>query len=239
MVNLLDNFALGAAEAITFGLLGLYLRAMDLGGCVAGIGLSLAVVYGTGTRGFLLVATFVIVGSVATRWGYAAKDHLGIAQKKSGQRTALHAVAKLFVPAACALASPFATNPTSLKAAFVAATAAALADTLGTEVGQLCGNKPVLILRRQTVVPGTPGAVSWQGLLAGMVGTVLIGVEGVGVGILQVNQLGLLFPATVLALLAESVCGELSPRIAFLTNPVRNLAVTAMAAVLMILMTVH
>ena len=52
----------------------------------------------------------------------------------------------------------------------VAALAEATADTLSSELGEVLGGQPFLITTGQRVLPGTDGAVSLAGTLAGTMG---------------------------------------------------------------------
>jgi len=72
--------------------------------------------------------------------------------------------------------------------AYVGALAASTADDWATELGVLAANIgpesssqrrwPLLLTTRRPVAPGTPGAVSWLGLVAAAVGAWLIGLVG-------------------------------------------------------------
>jgi uncharacterized protein (TIGR00297 family) len=61
---------------------------------------------------------------------------------------------------------------------FCAAFAAANADTWATEIGALSNTQPRLITTMKSVEPGTSGAVSWLGSIAGFCGALLVGLAG-------------------------------------------------------------
>ena len=65
--------------------------------------------------------------------------------------------------------------------ALVGSIAAALADTLETEIGSLWAKKAFLLTNLEWVSPGTPGAVSLVGSLAGVSACVIIGVGAAAV----------------------------------------------------------
>ncbi len=58
---------------------------------------------------------------------------------------------------------------------FFAALSAALADTLGSEIGLLSKKKPVLITTLEKVEPGTDGGVTVLGMYASLIGGTAIG----------------------------------------------------------------
>jgi len=74
-----------------------------------------------------------------------------------------------------AAASPTLTRlpPELFLFAFAGSIAAALGDTLSSEIGGVFDN-PRLITTLERVEPGTDGAVTWEGEVAGLTGTVLI-----------------------------------------------------------------
>src|SRR5699024_7821508 len=61
--------------------------------------------------------------------------------------------------------------------AFAGSLAAAMADTLSSEIGGLF-DTPRLITTLEPVPPGTDGGVTWQGVVAGLFGSLLIAVLG-------------------------------------------------------------
>ena len=105
-------------------------------------------------------------------------------------------------------------TPDAAFAAFTAAWAAALADTLGTEVGSLARN-PVSLLDARRVPPGTPGAVSWQGTLAGAAGALAIASVGFAAGLIPLSLVWVVAAAGVAGSLCESLIAELGARRGF------------------------
>jgi uncharacterized protein (TIGR00297 family) len=63
--------------------------------------------------------------------------------------------------------------PAASLFAFAGSLAAAMADTLSSELGGLFDD-PRLITTFERVPPGTDGGVTWQGELAGLLGAVLV-----------------------------------------------------------------
>ena len=120
--------------------------------------------------------------------GYREKEKRGLAQEKGGRRGAKHALANTICATVLAVAAPFVASfrPAAappLTLAFVGAFATAVFDTGSSELGQLYGHNPVLITTFRRVEPGTPGAVSWQGTLGGLVLASLLGILAAGVGL--------------------------------------------------------
>jgi uncharacterized protein (TIGR00297 family) len=93
--------------------------------------------------------------------------------------------------------------------AFVAALAAALADTLGTEIGGLYGSHPFSLWRLRRLPVGAPGAVSAPGSGAGLLGAAVIGSVGYLAGLIPAPAIGIVAVAGLAGSLAESVAHDL------------------------------
>src|SRR5439155_1163518 len=77
--------------------------ALDTPGAVSAVIIGTAVTAGLGGAGLLMMVAFFVLGSAATRLGYARKAARGIAQEKGGARGWRNAWANGGVPAALAL----------------------------------------------------------------------------------------------------------------------------------------
>jgi len=137
-------------------------------GAVAGLVLGVVIYLGLSWRGFLVLAAFFVVGSALTRFGYARKEAMGVAEAKRGARGASHALANAGIPALAAIAA-WVTGEPIWAVFFTGAFATAAMDTAGSEIGPLYGKRTVSLKTFRAVPPGTEGAVSMEGTLAGVV----------------------------------------------------------------------
>jgi uncharacterized protein (TIGR00297 family) len=218
----------GAFAALAYAL-GMISPSGALGGLLVG-----ATIYASlGPRGFAVLALFVIGGSLLTRFGYGRKAHAGAAQEHGGRRSARNALANCAVATLCAILAATGSEP--FAAAFVASLGAAFADTAESEIGQLFSRTPRLISTLQKVPPGTDGAVSFPGTLAGAGAAVLTALLGFSLGMLETPASALLVAiAAFLGTLADSLIGALSPRAG---NELTNLLCTLVAALLALILT--
>jgi uncharacterized protein (TIGR00297 family) len=131
-----------------------------------------------------------------------------MAQSHRGKRAAAHVVANGAVPAALLLLRV-------PPVAFVASLGAALADTLGTEVGTLCGRRAFSPVTFRALPPGAPGAISWPGTAASLGGAALIALAGVLLGFIAVPLVWVAGLAGFVGALAESLLNRLGPRAGF------------------------
>ena len=217
----------GAFAALAYAL-GMISPSGALGGLLVG-----ATIYASlGPRGFAVLALFVIGGSLLTRLGYGRKARAGAAQEHGGRRSARNALANCAVATLCAILAATGSEPFAV--AFVASLGAAFADTAESEIGQLFSRTPRLISTLQKVPPGTDGAVSFPGTLAGAVAAILTAVLGLTLGMLETPASALLVAiAAFLGTLADSLIGALSPRAG---NELTNVACTLVAALLALIL---
>jgi uncharacterized protein (TIGR00297 family) len=214
----------GAFAALAYAL-GMISGSGALGGLLVG-----TLIYASlGPRGFAILALFVIGGSLLTRIGYASKARTGTAQEHGGRRGARNALANCAVATFCAILAA-ATGSEHSIAAFVASLGAAFADTAESEIGQLFSRTPRLITTLQRVQPGTDGAVSLPGTLAGVGAAGLTAALALILGMLE-SQAAVLLVATAafLGTIADSLIGALSPRAG---NELTNVLCTLVAALL-------
>ena len=214
--------ALFAALAYAFGM-------VSRGGALGGFVVGTAIYTSLGPRGFAVLALFVVGGSLLTRFGYGRKQSSGTAEAGSGRRGARNALANCGVAVACALIAA-ATSSDAFTAAFVASLGAAFADTAESEVGQLYGRAPRLITTLREVPPGTDGAVSIPGTLAGIAAAGLTASLGLALGLIAAPGIALLVAlAALLGTVTDSLLGALAPRVG---NEPTNVLCTLAAAAL-------
>jgi uncharacterized protein (TIGR00297 family) len=101
--------------------------------------------------------------------------------------------------------------PVALAAAF----AAALADTLGTEVGALYGRRAFSPLTLGARPAGSPGAVSLPGTLAGLAGAAAVGAAAAALHLVPASRIWIVAAAGLLGSLAESALFDLGMRRGF------------------------
>tara|TARA_B100000212_G_scaffold336821_1_gene310718 strand:+ start:291 stop:1022 length:732 start_codon:yes stop_codon:yes gene_type:complete len=128
-----------------------------------------------GWTGWISVVLYLILGSLVTKIGFKYKNKLGIAEKRGGRRGPENvwgsASTGLF------LALMIKLNLASLillKVGFSASFAAKLADTFGSEIGKRYGKNTFLITTFKKVKKGTEGAISLEGTIASLFGSILM-----------------------------------------------------------------
>jgi len=197
-----------------------WFEAVSASGFWAGLAVGFWVSVGLGSPGIAVVGTFFVLGTAATRWRYAEKHRGGLAEPGGGARGAGRVAAKGAVGAALAVAGLFqAFDPALVRAAFVGAFAAAAADTLGTEIGQVVGRDPFTLVPPRRVKPGTPGAVSTGGLGWGLFGAAAVAFCGWLAGLLAFPGVAVVAVAGLVGSVVEAAASPILRR-----GPVPELA---------------
>jgi uncharacterized protein (TIGR00297 family) len=158
-------------------IVGYALRGVDVSGALAGWILGCVIILGGGPPLYFALLAFFIIGTLATKLGYARKAREGLAQEGGGRRGAAHAVANVGVAAICAVACWRGLGFVPLFMG-IASLATAAADTTASEIGQLFGRRAFLPLSFRRVDRGTEGAISIEGTLAGIIAGCIVAIAG-------------------------------------------------------------
>jgi len=168
-------------------LAGYYARSVNFSGALGGWFLGTILILGAGWPMYVALLAFFVIGTAATKLGYARKARLGLAQEGGGRRGFSHAFSNVGVAAICAIAvsrlsrvddSPFEWMMLAYLMG-IASLATAAADTTASEIGQWIGRRAFLPLTLRRVPVGTEGAISIEGTLAGLVGGFLVALAAV------------------------------------------------------------
>jgi uncharacterized protein (TIGR00297 family) len=240
------NWSLGLS--LIFGAVVLQLRAATSSAAFAGAVLAANMIFSTTVYPYrpwrtalVPLLTLFVLAFLATLVDREQKERLGTAEQRQG-RTAAQVAANLGF-AAIAFSeltqswltdsgwfSPASQSPTLLFAVGLAALAEAAADTVSSEIGQVLCGQPRLITTLRCVKPGTDGAVSLIGTLAGAASALLVAIAGtVSFGgnraMLVVSCAGGVF-----GLFFDSLLGATLERRGWLNNDAVNFLSTASAA---------
>jgi uncharacterized protein (TIGR00297 family) len=176
-----------------------------------------------------LLALFLLTFS-ATKFGRSKKEQLGVAEDKHG-RNATQVAANL---GAAGLAAAAALSLPSLgpwyAVAVTAALAEATADTLASELGEVLGGLPFMVTTFRRVAPGTDGAVSLAGTVAGICAAavvVLVAVLALGLSPGKALCAGV---GAIAGLFVDSLLGATAERRGWLNNDAVNFLSTLAAA---------
>jgi uncharacterized protein (TIGR00297 family) len=184
----------------------------------------------------------------ATRLGRERKASAGLAESRRG-RNAAQIIANLGVAAffssitgwgvveRCGWFGEFVGDPARGIAYFnlpylpmLAALCEATADTVSSEIGQAFGRTPILLTTLRRVAPGTDGAITVLGTIAGIAAAALIAITGIPAMGMSVAECAVAFVAGVAGLFFDSLLGATIERRGWIGNDLVNFFSTAFAA---------
>jgi uncharacterized protein (TIGR00297 family) len=151
-------------------------RKLTIPGALFGFVTGILVFTGGGYTGIIMLALFFILGSAVTGWQLKQKQQLGFAEENKGRRTAGQVFANGGVAAILGVivwCRPEWTHVLQLMMA--GSLAAAIADTLSSEIGTVLGRRFYNIVTLKKDERGLDGVISLEGTLAGIGGAAVIG----------------------------------------------------------------
>ena len=213
------------------------LRAVTIGGAIAGFAVALILYLELGSRGFAMLVFAFILTWAATLAGRKRKRALGLAESSSG-RDGFQVLANIGLAGLLAIAGR--------GVGALAVIAEAVADTVSSEIGQAFGGPPRLITTRESVPIGTNGAVTLIGTCAGAIASFVVAMVVIDewrhevaanllIGDLLTLAMLVAVPA-ILGMLFDSWLGAWAEG-RYLTNDTVNFISTAAAAAVSIALT--
>jgi uncharacterized protein (TIGR00297 family) len=203
---------------------------VTVSGTAGGVVLGTVILLFARWQGWLLLLVTFAAAVISSRMGLQRKQSLGIAEERGGRRGAGNAIANTGVAAVAALMASLTYAHDLALLAFVAALAAGGSDTVASEIGKAWGRSTYLITSARPVPPGTSGALSLEGTVAGIAAALLLGAVGATLGLIPWTLVGVVATGATLGSLAESILGAtLEPR-GVVNNDVLNFLNTAIAA---------
>jgi uncharacterized protein (TIGR00297 family) len=195
-----------------------------------------------GWQGYGVMMFYFLAGSLVTRVGMAEKEALGIAEKRSGARGPENVWGSALVGTFCALGifvliwngrgidvQPWVQL---LQLGYVASIATKLSDTCGTEIGKAYGRRTFLITTLRAVPRGTEGAVSLEGTVAGIFGSIAIATLAWAFGLMSLTGIAICVIAAFIATNIESLIGAtIEGKWSWLTHDVVNILNTLIGAI--------
>jgi uncharacterized protein (TIGR00297 family) len=230
------------------GLVAWKMRSATPAAAATGAAITASLMFSTATApyqpwrtGLMPVLAVLVLTSISTRLGRKRKEHLGTAESREG-RKASQVAANLGM---AALVSSSAAQswqidqgwlklgsfvPSAVFIAGLAALCEAAADTVSSELGQLLNSSPRMITTLRVAEPGTDGAISLGGTVAGILAAGVVAL--VGSAALRGSWIvfAVSWTSGIFGLLFDSVLGATLERRGWLNNDAVNFLSTASAA---------
>lgn len=210
--------------------LGYAAKTVSVAGAIGGTVIGTAIFVSVGWQGWTLLLVTFLAASVASRTGLARKQALGIAEAREGRRGPGNAIANTGVAAIAAALAGLDVYPQWAQLAFVTALVAGGSDTIASEVGKAFATRTYSITSFSRVPPGTSGAMSLEGTVAGLAGAIGLGVVAIALSLLMPSWLLLVVISATIGSLTESWLGATLEAPGILNNDMLNFINTAVAA---------
>ena len=139
-----------------------------------------------GWQGWTLCVLYLLAGSKVTKVRMSDKQALGIGEGRGGRRGPENVWGSAAAGCLCAVATMvWPAHRDLLMLGYVSAMASKLSDTFQSEVGKAFGKRCFLITTLKPVPRGTEGAVSVEGYLAGIGGSLIIALYAAAVQLVE------------------------------------------------------
>ncbi len=189
--------------AVVFALLGYLSRGVTKFGATAGAIVAVLIYIALGLGGFVTLFAVFAVTWLTTRIGYSRKKQLGLAEDRHG-RNAGQVISNV---GAAAIFATLALFYRPFEFAAVAALAEAAADTASSEVGEALSMRAWMITNLRQVAPGTNGAISVAGTVAGIFAALVVALVAGATELFPLVTVPLVAAAGFLGTVVDSLLG--------------------------------
>jgi len=211
----------------TFGYFAFRAKTADLSGLFSAalIGIILLIFAAPqGTQWFLIMLTFFILGSAATRYRFEYKKRIGVDQGRGGARGYRNVFANGIIAAAAAVLFGVFQQPVFVVM-YVGCVATAAADTLASEIG-VTGGIPYMITTLKKVPIGTNGGVTPTGEFVALLGSFTVSLVALLLKVITPEMMIICTIAGFVGTNIDSIVGALLENRGFFGNAGTNLLAT-------------
>jgi uncharacterized protein (TIGR00297 family) len=233
------RIVLAVGICLVFSLLALTLKMVNVSGAMTGFILAVVVYMGYGYKSFLIFLGFFLLGSLATRLGYAKKAARGVAEKRGGARSWREALANTLAGSFFAVLVITTHQEAAFLVAMIASFSEAAGDTVSSEIGQWLSDRAYLITTLRPVAAGENGGVSLSGTVAGFAASSIIVGVGYSLGLCGGKAAGIALAAALAGNLLDSLLGATFERQGRITNAIVNFAGTSAAGGIALALALH
>ena len=232
------EFLTGASVSLPLAYLVWKRDSVTSGGALIGVVFAGVIYAGVYLAGLVVLFTALVLTLVSSRAGHAKKMALGIAEERGGRRGAGNIIANCLVGTiGAAIEAGWYGWGADLNAAFfVAGIAAGASDTVASEIGKAWGGQPRSFPTLRSVPPGTPGAISIIGTIAGAVAAALIALPAAIMWLVPYEFVAPIVIACTCGAFVESALATHFEARKMIGNNTLNLINTATAALIAVLL---
>ncbi|MGD0080644.1 MAG: TIGR00297 family protein [Methanoregula sp.] len=208
----------------TFGYFAFRSKTADLSGLFSSALVGIVLLVFADARWFMIMLTFFILGSAATRYKFEYKKRIGVEQGQSGARGYRNVFANGIVATAAAVLFGVFQQPVFIVV-YVGCVATAAADTVASEIG-VTGGIPYMITTLKKVPIGTNGGVTLVGETVALLGGFAVSLVALLIGVITPSMLVICTLAGFAGTNIDSFVGATLENKGFLGNAGTNLLAT-------------
>ena len=177
-----------------------------------------------GAQWFLIMLSFFILGSLATKYKFEYKKRIGVEQGRGGARGYRNVFSNGIVAAAAAVLFGVFQQPVFIVM-YVGSVATAAADTLASEIG-VTGGIPYMITTLKKVPVGTNGGVTMRGEAVAFLGGLIISLVALVLNVITLQMVVICTLAGFIGTNIDSLVGATLENQGFFGNAGTNLLAT-------------
>jgi uncharacterized protein (TIGR00297 family) len=208
----------------TFGYFAFRSKTADLSGLFSSALVGIILLVFADARWFMIMLTFFILGSAATRYKFEYKKRIGVEQGQSGARGYRNVFANGIVATAAAVLFGVFQQPVFIVM-YVGCVASAAADTVASEIG-VTGGIPYMITTLKKVPIGTNGGVTLVGEMMALLGGFAVSLVALLMGVITPSMLVICTIAGFAGTNIDSFVGATLENKGFFGNAGTNLLAT-------------
>ena len=208
----------------TFGYFAFRSKTADLSGLFSSALVGIILLVFADARWFMIMLTFFILGSAATRYKFEYKKRIGVEQGQSGARGYRNVFANGIVATAAAVLFGVFQQPVFIVM-YVGCVASAAADTVASEIG-VTGGIPYMITTLKKVPIGTNGGVTLVGETVALLGGFAVSLVAFLLGVITPSMLVICTVAGFAGTNIDSFVGATLENNGFFGNAGTNLLAT-------------
>jgi uncharacterized protein (TIGR00297 family) len=215
------------AFLLSFGLSLTAMRAgvADESGLLSATLIGTLIIVFTDIRFFLILLSFYIIGSLATKYKYSQKELLGVGEPAGGARGYSNVFANS-LPALFFAMNYGVYGYEIFLLSFIASISCALGDTMASEIGKT-SRDVYLITDFSKVIPGESGGISIKGEVSAFLGCLIVSVLAFLLGIIPAKDVFIPLLAGFIAVHVDSILGATLEKMGHLSNSGVNFLATS------------
>ncbi|MBI4335840.1 MAG: DUF92 domain-containing protein [Candidatus Omnitrophica bacterium] len=228
MDPILLRLVVGFGINLMFGIVAFMREMVDDTGFIAGVTIFTLVYVFLDWQAYVIIALFFVITGVCIEIENTDKANKGGFELYKAKRTISRVMGRSLAGVLFA-GLFFVTGRPEFKLAFAAAYAESVFDTVSTKLGKLFSASAVLITNFKKVHRGTPGAVSWQGTVSGILAALILSGSAFVIRLIKGPDVFIVLAGAFIGVMVDSFLNAYSYQKKRVPNEIINLSSSVFA----------